>query len=198
MDMRLGSSRLRVLIAEDQYLTREGTRRLLEERDELEVVGVASDYDGVLAEARRLLPDVVVMDIKMPPGYSMEGIEAAHVIKEERPGTGVVMLTQHDDEGYVWALLERGVAGCGYLHKVRVGDVDQLVRAIREVAAGGSVLDPRIIETLLRQRSRKPGSPLAELTSAELDALRLMAEGKSNQAIADALYVAIGTVEKRI
>jgi DNA-binding NarL/FixJ family response regulator len=187
-----------LLIAEDQYLTREGTRRLLEERDELEVVGVASDLDGVLEQARRLRPDVVVMDIKMPPGYSMKGIEAAHAIKEERPETGVVMLTQHDDEGYVWALLERGVAGYGYLHKVRVGDVDQLVRAIREVAAGGSVLDPRIIETLLRQRSRKPGSPLAMLTPPVIDVLRLMAEGKSNHAISDALYVSVGTVEKRI
>jgi DNA-binding NarL/FixJ family response regulator len=198
VDARQGSSRLRLLIAEDQYLTREGTRRLLEERDELEVVGVASDLESVLAEARRLRPDVVLMDIKMPPSYSMEGIEAAHAIKEERPQTGVVMLTQHDDEGYVWALLERGVAGYGYLHKVRVGDVDQLVRAISEVAAGGSVLDPRIVETLLRQRSRKPGSPLAELTGAELDVLRLMAEGNSNQAIADGLFVAVGTVEKRI
>jgi DNA-binding NarL/FixJ family response regulator len=108
------------------------------------------------------------------------------------------MLTQHDDEGYVWALLERGVAGYGYLHKVRVGDVDQLVRAIREVAAGGSVLDPRIVETLLRQRARKPGSPLAMLTPPVIDVLRLMAEGKSNLAIADALYVSVGTVEKRI
>ena len=198
VDVRGVSSRLRVLIAEDQYLTREGTRRLLEERDELEVVGVASDLDSVLEQARRLRPDVIVMDIKMPPGYSMEGIEAAHAIKEERPETGVVMLTQHDDEGYVWALLERGVAGYGYLHKVRVGDVDQLVRAIREVAAGGSVLDPRIVETLLRQRARKPGSPLAALTPPVIDVLRLMAEGKSNHAIADALYVSVGTVEKRI
>jgi DNA-binding NarL/FixJ family response regulator len=198
VDVRGVSSRLRVLIAEDQYLTREGTRRLLEERDELEVVGVASDLGSVLEQARRLRPDVIVMDIKMPPGYSMEGIEAAHAIKEERPQTGVVMLTQHDDEGYVWALLERGVAGYGYLHKVRVGDVDQLVRAIREVAAGGSVLDPRIVETLLRQRARKPGSPLATLTPPVIDVLRLMAEGKSNHAIADALYVSVGTVEKRI
>jgi DNA-binding NarL/FixJ family response regulator len=198
VDVRGDRSCLRLLIAEDQYLTREGTRKLLEERDEVEVVGVASDLDSVLAEARRLRPDVVLMDIKMPPSYSMEGIEAAHAIKEERPQTGVVMLTQHDDEGYVWALLERGVAGYGYLHKVRVGDVDQLVRAIREVAAGGSVLDPRIVETLLRQRSRKPGSPLGQLTGAELDVLRLMGEGKSNQAIAGALYLAIGTVEKRI
>jgi DNA-binding NarL/FixJ family response regulator len=189
---------LRVLIAEDQYLTREGTRRLLEERPEVVVVGVAADYDGVLAQARRLQPDVVLMDIKMPPTYSMEGIEAARVIKRERPATGIVMLSQHDDESYVWALLEGGVEGYGYLHKVRVGDVDQLVRAIGEVAAGGSVLDPRIVETLLRQRAGKPGSALGQLTPAELDALRLMAEGKSNQAIASALYVSVGTVEKRV
>ncbi len=190
--------RLRVLIAEDQYLTREGTRRLLEERPEVDVVGAAADYEGVLAEARRTRPDVVLMDVKMPPAYSMEGIEAAHAIKRERPETGVVMLTQHDDESYVWALLEGGVAGYGYLHKVRVGDVEQLVRAMAEVAAGGSVLDPRIVETLLQQRSRKPGSPLGRLTAAELEVLRLMAEGKSNQAIASALYVSLGTVEKRI
>lgn len=189
---------LRVLIAEDQYLTREGTRRLLDERDELEVVGVASDFDSVLTEEQRLRPDVVVMDVKMPPTFTMEGIEAAHTIKRRRPEVGVVMLTQHDDEAYIWALLEQGVAGYGYLHKVRVGDVDQLVRAIGEVANGGSVLDPRIVDTLLGQRSRKPGSPLAELTPAELDTLRLMAEGKSNQAIADALFISVGTVEKRI
>jgi DNA-binding NarL/FixJ family response regulator len=189
---------LRVLIAEDAYIAREGTRRLLEEHGGLEVVGTADDYDSVLAEARRLEPDVVLMDVKMPPTHSLEGIEAAHAIKAERPETGVVVLTQHDDEEYVWALLEGGVEGYGYLHKVRVGDVEQLVRALREVAAGGSVLDPRIVETLLLRRSSKPGSPLAALTPAELDVMRLMAEGKSNQAIADALFVSLGTVEKRI
>ena len=187
-----------MLLAEDLYLTREGTRRLLEERAELDVVGSAGDYDEVLREFRRLSPDVVLMDIKMPPAYGTEGIEAARVIKAERPGTGVIMLTAHDDESYVWALLERGVAGYGYLHKIRVGDVEQLVRALHEVAAGGSVLDPRIVDTLLARRSRKPGSPLAGLTPAELDVLRLMAEGRSNQAIADALFVSLGTVEKRI
>ena len=180
---------LRVLIAEDQYLTREGTRRLLDERDELEVVGIASDLEEVLEQERRLEPDVVVMDVKMPPSFSMEGIEAAHAIKQRRPEAGVVMLTQHDDEAYVWALLEHGVSGYGYLHKVRVGDVEQLVRAIREVAAGGSVLDPRIVETLLRQRAAKRGSPLAALTSAELETLQAMAEGRSNQAIAEAASV---------
>ena len=186
-----------MLIAEDAYLNREGTRRLLEDCPEVEVVGTAGDLEGVLAEARRLQPDVVLMDIKMPPGYAMEGIEAAHAIKAERPETGIVMLTQHDDEEYVWALLADGVAGYGYLHKIRVGDVDQIVRALHEVAAGGSVLDPRIVETLLARRSRKPGTPLAGLTPAELDVLRLMAEGRSNQAIADALHVSLGTVEKR-
>jgi len=189
---------LRVLIAEDAYLNREGTRRLLEDCDEVEVVGAAGDLDGVLAEARRLEPDVVLMDVKMPPSYGMEGIEAAHAIKAERPQTGIVMLTQHDDEEYVWALLEEGVAGYGYLHKIRVGDVAQVVRALREVAAGGSVLDPRIVETLLRRRSSKPDSRLAQLTPAELDVLRLMAEGRSNQALAGELHVSLGTVEKRI
>ena len=120
---------------------REVTKRLLDEVPGVDVVGQASDYDSVLAETRRLQPDVVLMDIKMPPTHSMEGIDAAHVIKRELPDTGVMVLSQHEDEGYVWALLERGVAGYGYLHKVRVGDVDQLVRALREVAAGGSVLD---------------------------------------------------------
>ena len=195
-----GSSdpRLQVLIAEDQYLMREGTRRLLAEVPGIDVVGEACDYDSVLAETRRLEPDVVLMDIKMPPTYSMEGIEAAHVIKNELPDIGVVVLSQHEDEGYVWALLERGVVGYGYLHKVRVGNVDQLVRALREVAAGGSVLDPRILETLLDRRSKKPGSALSELTPGELDVLRLMAESRSNGAIASRLSIAVGTVEKRI
>lgn len=189
---------LRVLIAEDQYLMREGTRRLLAEVPGIDVVGEASDYDSVLAETTRLEPDVVLMDIKMPPTHSMEGIEAAHVIKKQLPDTGVVVLSQHDDEGYVWALLESGVAGYGYLHKVRVGNVDQLVRALREVASGGSVLDPRILDTLLDWRSKKPGSPLSELTPGELDVLRLMAESRSNNAIASELSIAVGTVEKRI
>jgi DNA-binding NarL/FixJ family response regulator len=191
-------ARLTVLIAEDQYLMREGTRRLLSEVPGVDVVGEADDYDSVLAETRRLLPDVVLMDVKMPPTYSTEGIDAAHVIKREQPGIGVVVLTQHDDEGYVWALLKDGVAGYGYLHKLRVGDVEQLTRALREVAAGGSVLDPRILQTLLDRRSKKPGSPLAGLTEGELDVLALMADSRSNSAIAARLSIAVGTVEKRI
>ena len=187
-----------MLVAEDQYLMREGIRRLLAEVPGVDVVGEACDYDSVVAEAARLRPDVVLMDIKMPPTYSMEGIDAAHVIKKELPDTGVVILSQHEDEGYVWALLERGVGGYGYLHKVRIGDVEQLVRALREVAAGGSVLDPRILETLLDRRAKKPGSAVSALTQGELDVLRLMADSRSNSAIASQLSIAIGTVEKRI
>src|SRR6266581_986831 len=128
---------------------REGIRRILAGQPDMEIVGVAADYDSVIDGARRLRPDVVIMDIKMPPTNTMEGILAAHLIKDELPGTGILVLSQHDDESYVWALLEHGVAGYGYLHKVRVGDADQLTRAIKEVAAGGSVLDPRIVERLL-------------------------------------------------
>lgn len=189
---------LRVLIAEDAYIAREGTRQLLDGCGNVEVVGTAADYNSVVQAARALEPDAVLMDVKMPPTYSMEGIDAAHVIKAARPETGVVVLSQHDDEEYVWALLSQGVDGYGYLHKVRVGDVDQLVRALREVAAGGSVLDPQIVATLLRRRSNKRGSRLAGMTQAELEVLALMAEGRSNQAIAESLYVSVGTVEKRI
>ncbi len=188
---------LKVLIAEDQYLLREGTRRLLEEEG-LDVVGVAVDYDTVLSQTRKLHPDVVLMDIRMPPTHTMEGIRAAHEIKTEFPEVGVVVLSQHDDESYVWALLKSGVAGYGYLHKVRVGDVAQLVRALHEVASGGSVLDPRIVERLLALRSRKPGSALGRLTEAEMDVLRLMAEGKNNARVSQELTVSVGTIEKRI
>jgi DNA-binding NarL/FixJ family response regulator len=188
---------LRVLIAEDQFLMREGTRRLLEEAN-IDVVGVAADYEGVIDQTRRLRPEVVLMDIRMPPTHTMEGIKAAHEIKAEFPEIGVVVLSQHDDESYVWALLKEGVAGYGYLHKVRVGDVSQLVRALHEVAAGGSVLDPRIVEKLLALRSRKPGSALGRLTLAEMEVLRLMAEGKNNTRVSQELCVSLGTIEKRI
>lgn len=189
---------LRVLLAEDQYLGREGTRRLLQEHGGVDVVAVAGDYDEVLAQARRWRPDAVLMDVKMPPTYSTEGIRAAHVLRAEMPGLGVVVLTQHDDEGYVWALLRHGVEGLGYLHKVRIGDLDQVVRALHEVAGGGSVLDSRIVTRLLAYRTSKPDSPLAQLTDGERDVLTLMAEGLSNQRIADSLHLSMGAVEKRI
>ncbi len=177
---------LRVVIAEDQYLTREGTRRLLDDRDEIEVVGVACDLDSVLAEARRWRPDVILMDIKMPPSYSMEGIEAAHLIKGERPETGVVMLTQHDDEGYVWALLEHGVAGYGYLHKVRVGDVDQLVRVIGEV---GFAMSEATISRWLRELRLRAGIDHRRLYDCrQTAATLLLAQGVHPGVIMDVLF----------
>lgn len=189
---------LRILLAEDQYLDREGTKALLQEHGGVQVVAVADDYDEVLTQARRWRPDAVLMDVKMPPTYSTEGIRAAHVLRRELPGIGIVVLTQHDDEGYVWDLLQQGVEGLGYLHKVRIGNVDQVVRALREVARGGSVLDPRIVERLLAYRRSKPGSPLQHLTTGERDVLALMAEGMSNRRIADALHLSMGAIEKRI
>jgi DNA-binding NarL/FixJ family response regulator len=177
---------------------REGIRRLLEDHPDIEIVGVVGDRDAVIDAVGTLLPDVVLMDIKMPPTHTMEGVEAAHAVKARWPATGVVVQSQHDDEEYVWALLSDGVEGYGYLHKVRVGDIDQLVRAIEEVAAGGTVLDPRILATLIDRRSRKPGSRLAQLSAGELDVLRRMAEGASNAAIAAREAISVGTVEKRI
>lgn len=184
-------------MAEDQYLTREGTVRLLNEQPGIQVVGTAGDGRAVVDTVRALRPDVVLMDVKMPPTNTTEGIDAAHAIKAELPETGVVVLTQHDDEEYVWALLENGVEGYGYLHKVRVGDVETLVRALDEVAAGRSMVDPRILQTLLARRASKPSSPLARLTPSELEVLGRMAAGRSNQAIAGELAVSVGTVEKR-
>lgn len=192
-----GHRSLRVVVAEDQYLTREGTVRVLEEQPGIEVVGTAGTRDEAVAVAAALRPDVVLMDVKMPPTFTTEGIEAAHQIKAERPETGVVVLSQHDDEEYVWALLENGVDGYGYLHKVRVGDVETLVRALEEVAAGRSMVDPRILRTLLTRRARKPSSPLARLTPSELEVLGRMAAGRSNQAIGAEMCVSVGTVEKR-
>lgn len=189
---------VRVLVAEDQYLAREGTRFLLADEPTVQVVGTADNLAEVLAESDRLAPDVVPMDIRMPPSFTVEGIEAAHAIKRSRPRTGVLVLSQHDDEEYVWALFRDGFDGLGYLHKVRLGHLDQLVRALHEVAGGGSVVDPKILDALMQRRRRKPGSALAQLTAAEQETLRLMADGCSNTAVAARLSVSVATVEKRI
>jgi DNA-binding NarL/FixJ family response regulator len=189
---------VRVVIVEDHFVTREGLRRLLDEQSDIDVVGVAGDAVDAMRAVRELEPDVVLTDIRMPPTGTTEGIDLAHEVRRVRPGCGVVVLSQHDDEEYVWSLFADGVAGYAYLHKLRVGDAEQLVRAVHEVAAGGSVLDPAIVQRLLARRADKPGSPLGHLTEGELDVLRLMAEGFSNAGIGAETHLATGTVEKRI
>lgn len=190
--------RLRVIIAEDNYLVREGTRRLLEDSGVIDVVAAVGDAEQLQDATRRLAPDAVLTDIRMPPGHHMEGIAAAHAIRAEHPGVGVVVLSQHSDESYAVALLQDGTAGLGYLLKDRLGDLDELLRALREVAAGGSVIDPAVVETLVARRTRNANSPLASLTPRELDVLREMARGRTNAGIEKALYLSPSTVERHI
>jgi len=184
------------VIAEDNYLVREGTRRVLEASGEVEVLAAVGSPDELLDAVERLRPQAVLTDIRMPPGHDMEGIEAAHRIRSLHPDIGVVVLSQHADEAYAFQLLKDGTAGLAYLLKERVGDLEELLRALRETVAGRSVIDPLVVEALLARRSRVALSPLAELSSREMDALREMAQGKTNAAIAASLSVSESTVEK--
>lgn len=190
--------RLRVVLAEDNFLVREGTRRLLEDSGQVDVVACVSDAEQLLDAVRLLLPDVVVTDIRMPPSHHMEGIAAAHAIRAEHPTIGVAVLSQHIDESYAFALLHEGTAGLAYLLKDRLGDLDELIRALREVAAGGSVIDPVVVDALVARRTRNRRSPLSALTGRELDVLREMAQGKTNTGIEGSLHLSASTVEKHI
>lgn len=192
------TERLRVVLAEDSYLVREGTRRLLESSGEVEVVAAVGSADELLDAVERLRPDAVMTDIRMPPGHSTEGIDAAHAIRRRHPEIGVVVLSQHADEGYVIELLRDGTDGYGYLLKERVGDRSELLRALRETARGGSVIDPTLIAALVGRRRGEARSPLADLTPRELDVLRLMAEGRTNAAIAHELSLSESSIEKHI
>ena len=189
---------LRVILAEDNYLVREGTRRLLEDSGEVAVVAAVGNADELRDAVRRFRPDAVLTDIRMPPGHHMEGIEAAHDIRREHPGTGVVVLSQHTDETYAFALLRDGTAGLAYLLKDRLGDLDDLIIALREVVNGGSVIDPVVVDSLVARRSRAAHSPLAALTPRETDVLREMAQGKTNAGIEQALHLSASSVEKHV
>lgn len=189
---------LRVVFAEDNYLVREGTSALLREVDEIDLVGTAADLQGLLAAVEEHAPDVVLTDIRMPPTNTTEGIEAAKKIRTDYPSIGVVVLSQFADEDYAYDLLKEGAAGLGYLLKERVAEIDELVRALKEVAGGGSVLDPKVVEGLVGRRSERQNSPLERLTQRERDVLQQIAEGKNNAAIADALSLSPRAVEKHI
>ncbi|HEX2360958.1 MAG TPA: response regulator transcription factor [Jiangellaceae bacterium] len=192
------ADRLRVVLAEDNYLVREGTRRLLEDSGEVDVVAAVGNAEELRDAVRRFAPHAVLTDIRMPPGHHMEGIEAAHAIRRDHPGIGVVVLSQHTDEVYAFALLRDGTGGLAYLLKDRLGDVEDLIRALREVARGGSVIDPVVVEGLVGRRTRAARSPLAALTTRELDVLREMAQGKTNAGIEQALHLSSSTVEKHV
>ena len=187
---------IRLVLADDHYLVREGIRRLLESEPEFEIAAVCSDLGSLLEAVEEHEPDVVVTDIRMPPGGVDEGIQAAERLRKTHPAVGVVVLSQYANPSYALALLEHGSDGRAYLLKERVEDLKQLVTAIQAVAAGGSVVDPKVVDALVAESGRDERSPLNQLTPRERDVLREMAEGKNNAAIADALFLTERSVEK--
>ena len=189
---------IRVVFAEDNYLVREGTAALLREVDEVELVAMADDYDGLIEAVEREAPDVVLTDIRMPPTHTTEGIKAAREIRDKHPGMGVVVLSQYVEDDYAYELLKDGAQGLGYLLKERVGDVDEVVRALQEVTRGGSVLDPKVVEGLVQRKERLEHSPLAHVTEPEREILEQMAQGKNNASIAKSLFLTERAVEKHI
>jgi len=189
---------IRLVLAEDHYLVREGVRRLLETHPDMEVAATCGDLGSLLAAVDAERPDVVITDVRMPPSGTDEGIQAAQQLRETNPEVGVVVLSQYANPTYVLALLEGGSTRRAYLLKERVNDLEQLVAAIRAVAEGGSVIDPKVVEALVAENARAEESPLNQLTPREGDVLREMAEGKNNAAIADALFLTERSVEKVI
>jgi len=186
---------MRVVIAEDSVLLREGTVRLLEEAG-IEVVGRAGDAEELMRKVRAHKPDVAIVDIRMPPGYGNEGLQAAADIRRELPSTGVLILSQYVEEYYVTQLMSGGTEGVGYLLKDRVADVERFVEAVHRVAEGGSVLDPQVVAELLgRQR---PRGPLDTFTERERDVLAAMAEGLTNREIAGRMFVSERAVERHV
>src|SRR6202158_282943 len=174
-------TRISVFLADDNLIVREGVRALMGTAGDMEVVGVAGDYDGLVAGAEQAAPQVVVTDIRMPPTFQREGIEAAKQVRNRRPATGIMVLSQSDEPDYAIALLSEGPAGYAYLLKDRVAEGDQLFRAIRAVTTGGSMLDPRIVEALVR-----PATQGTDLSPEEEELLQLLAEGRPMKAIAAA------------
>jgi DNA-binding NarL/FixJ family response regulator len=187
---------IRVALAEDHALVREGISRLVMAEADFELVGVAADLPGLLAVVEQHDPDVVVTDIRMPPTGTDEGIQAASWARTNRPDLGVVILSQYASPSYALALLEEGSAGRAYLLKERVSGVDELARAIRTVAQGGSVIDAVVVDDLVRSRTGRRESELSWLTVRESEILAEMAQGKSNAGIASKLSLSERAVEK--
>ncbi len=187
--------RLRVVIADDHYLVREGVRRALANSARIEVVAAVGDAEELQTVVDREVPDVVVTDIRMPPGHSTEGIEAAHRIRAAHPGIGVVVLSQYAEASYAMDLLRFGTDGLAYLLKERVGDPQSLISAVDAVAGGDSRIDPDVVAALVG-RGRPHSTPLQDLTDRERDVLSQMAQGRTNSGIAAQLHLSESSVEK--
>ena len=187
---------LRVVLAEDNALLRDGMARLIESQPDLALTGLAADFPELIDLIERERPDVVVTDIRMPPTSRDEGIRAANQLRETSPATGVVVLSQYANPEYALALLEQGSRGRAYLLKERVSDVEELLRAIREVARGGAVIDPAVVEMLVSAHTHRPTSDLDRLTPREGAVLAEMATGKNNATIAASLVLSERAVEK--
>ncbi len=189
---------IKVVIAEDAYLVREALTRILGSAGRVEVAGSYGDRDSLMRAIPELQPDAIVTDIRMPPTGTDEGIQIARELRVSDPQIGIVVLSQYADPSYMLALFESGSAGRAYLLKERISDAGQLIAAIEAVAAGGSVIDPLVVESLVRARTNAVNSPLSELTARERDVLAEIAQGKSNGAIADSLYLTKRAVEKHV
>jgi len=187
---------LRIVLADDSLLLREGITRLLVEAG-FDVIGQAGDADELVTSVRRLMPDVAITDIRMPPTHTDEGLRAAEAIRAEHgPAVGILVLSQYVETTFALRLVADGEGGMGYLLKDRIDDLDELSDAIRRIARGGSVIDPEVVAQLVGRRRAKV--PLDDLTEREREVLSLMAEGRSNQAICDRLFLAPKTVEAHI
>jgi DNA-binding NarL/FixJ family response regulator len=186
---------VRVVIAEDSVLLREGVARILADAG-FDVVGQAGTADELMLKVRSYSPDVAIVDIRMPPTHTDEGLQAAHEIREKHPGVGVLVLSQYIEPAYAMELLAESAEGVGYLLKDRISDVQEFSDAVRRVADGGSALDPQIVSQLVGRR--RGDDPLGELTPREREVLGLMAEGRSNQGIAERLVVTERAVEKHV
>ena len=189
---------MKIVIADDHYLVREGTRRLLESSGGVDVLAAVENTEALLDAVDRLRPDAVITDIRMPPTNQMEGIEAAHQIRSRHPDVGVVVLSQYVNSLCAFELFRDGTSGLAYLLKDRVGELDELLRALGEVAAGGSVIDPKVVEVLLGRRQQPARSLLETLSAREMEVLSAMAQGESNAAISSSLYISPSAVEKHI
>jgi len=187
---------IRVLLAEDNALLRQGLERLIDHDATLELVGSVADLPSLQKAVVDLEPDVVVSDIRMPPTKTDEGIQIALQLRKERPQVGVVLLSQHADAAFALKLLEGGSGGRAYLLKERVGDVGELTSAVQRVAEGGSVIDPTVVEQLVAANRGPQDTPLSTLTPRELEVLGEMAQGKSNAAIAATLFLSERAIEK--